>query len=251
MQRIATLYGRRRPSSLRRSRCAPRSGRPPRGLFFLSIPALLLALLFLFNFGLYPGVSALALAEAKNEAAAIVATAFSENLAEAGEGYEDLVTLHFRDDGGISGMSCHMPALNAARNAILRAVLTAIGKERVLSLAIPLGNILGGELLSGRGPGIPVRILLARSAAAHIESEFLTAGINQTLHRILFTVSITLTVLTPSHPIEIVLQERFPIAETVIVGTVPDAFTQINRLTDTITEQDIDDIFDFGAEAGE
>lgn len=248
MQRIFALYGRPRRLSHHRPLRSPRRNRPPRGAILLSLSALLLALLFLFNFGLYPGVCALALAAARNEAAAIVATAFSENVAAAGERYEDLVTLHFRDDGGISGMSCHMPALNAARNAILGAVLTSIREERVLSLAIPLGNILGGELLSGRGPDIPVRVLLARSAAAHIESEFLSAGINQTLHRILFTVEITLTVLTPSRPSEIILRERFPIAETVIVGTVPDAFTQINRLTDTITEQDIDDIFDFGAE---
>ena len=248
MPRILSLYGRPRRALSRRKRPPARIPRPARGALLLSLVALPLALLFLFNFGLYPGVAALALAEAKNEAATVVATAFSENVAAAGEDYEKLVTLHFREDGGISGMSCHMPALNAARNAILRAVLTAISEERVLSLSIPLGNVIGGELLSGRGPEIPVRILLARSAAAHIDSEFISAGINQTRHRILFTVSITLTVLTPSHPTELTLEERFPIAETVIVGTVPDAFTQINRLTDTITEQDIDDIFDFGAE---
>ncbi|MBR7146544.1 MAG: sporulation protein YunB [Oscillospiraceae bacterium] len=205
-------------------------------------------MLLLFNRGLYPGVSALALAAAKNEARAIVAGAFSEKMAAAGEEYEQLVTLHFQDDGAISGMSCHMPALNATRNALLSAILLRIGEERVLSVGIPLGNLVGGELLSGRGPEIPVRVLLARDASAHMKSEFSSAGINQTLHRVLFTVSITLTVLTPSQPTTLTLEESFPVAETVIVGKVPDAFTQINRLTDTITEQDIDDIFDFGAE---
>lgn len=246
MQRIVSLYGRGQKKA--RGHSARTPGRPAFFRFFALLLALCLVFLLFFNFGLYPGVSALALAAAKNEASGIVARAFSENMATAGESYGELVTLHFREDGGISGMSCHMSALNSARNALLAAVLLRIGEERVLSVGIPLGNLLGGELFSGRGPEIPVRILLARSASAHMESEFRSAGINQTMHRILFTVTLTLTVLTPSHPTEIVLQESFPVAETVIVGDVPDAFTQINRLTDTITEQDIDDIFDFGAE---
>lgn len=248
MQRIVSLYGRGKKRGGHRSvRAIPR---PSLFRFLAFFVVLCLLFLLFFNCGLYPGVSALALAAAKNEATGIVAHAFSENMAAAGESYEDLVTLHFREDGGISGMSCHMPALNSARNTLLAAVLLRISEERVLSVGIPLGNLLGGELFSGRGPEIPVRILLARSASAHMESEFRSAGINQTMHRILFTVTVTLTVLTPSHPTEIVLQQSFPVAETVIVGDVPDAFTQINRLTDTITEQDIDDIFDFGAEAG-
>lgn len=242
MERILSLSGRR----MRR----PKQGRQfvwQRAFFALMLLAL--ALFLIFNIQLYPGVSALAIAEAKNEAAGIIAAAFSENMRSAGQEYEELVTLHFREDGGISGMSCHMPALNAARNDLLRAILSRIAAERVLTVNLPLGNVLGGEILSGRGPSIPVRILLARNASAHMESQFTSAGINQTLHRVLFSVSITLTVMTPSRPTELTLTETFCLAETVIVGTVPDAFTQINRLTDTITEQDIDDIFDFGAKA--
>jgi sporulation protein YunB len=247
MERIFSLYGRKR-----RWRGGDRGAGPFSRSFVRLIAVILLLaalLLLFFNRGLYPGVSALALAAAKNEARAIVVSAFSDKMAAAGEGYEDLVTLHFQAGGEISGMSCHMPALNAARNALLAAILSRIGEERVLAVGIPLGNLLGGELLSGRGPEIPVQVLLARDASAHMESQFLSAGINQTMHRILFTVSITLSVLTPSHPTTVTLQESFVVAETVIVGKVPDAFTQINRLTDTITEQDIDDIFDFGAEA--
>lgn len=248
MERIFSLY-RRRPRRPHPSHPAQRGGAAVRtvALFLL----LSLAFLLLFNFRLYPDVCALALAEAKNEAAALVATSFSENMGASGESYRDLVTLHFLDDGGISGMSCNMPALNAARNSLLSSLLSSLGSNRILTVIVPLGNVLGGELFSGRGPGLPIRILLARTATAHMESEFSSAGINQTLHRILFTVTLTLTVLTPSHPTELTITERFCLAETVIVGKVPDAFTQINRLTDTITEQDIDDIFDFGAEVSE
>ena len=240
MERIFSLYGRKKKGRGGKGR-APFRLLSPRALAL--VLALAFLFLLLFNVGLYPGVCALALAEAKNEATGIVASAFAEEMAGAGEGYEDLVTLHFQSDGGISGMSCHMPALNAARNALLAAVLSRISEERVIAVGIPLGNLLGGELFSGRGPDIPVRILLARSASAHMESEFSSAGINQTVHRILFSVSITLTVLTPSHPTELTIEERFCLSETVIVGKVPEAFTQINRLTDNITEQDIDDIF--------
>jgi hypothetical protein len=43
------------------------------------------------------------------------------------------------------------------------------------------------------------------------------------------------------------LTQTYCVAETLIVGEVPDALTQINRLTEEISEEEIDDVNDFGA----
>ncbi len=206
-----------------------------------------LAFLLIFNLQLYPGVAALARAEASNRAAKIMTEAFSAALAAEGETYADLVAISYRADGVVSSLSLHMANLNATRNRLLLAVLAAMREDGALSVGIPLGNLFGGELFSGKGPTISVRVLLAQDARAHMESEFKSAGINQTLHRVLFTVGMTLTVMMPSKAIELSVEQRYPVAETIIVGEVPDAFTQINRLTDDVTEEDIDDVNDFGA----
>ena len=93
-----------------------------------------------------------------------------------------------------------------------------------------------------------IRILLAQGARAHMESDFRTEGINQTLYRVMFSITVDLTILTPSRPIETSVTQTYCVAETLIVGEVPDALTQINRLTQEVSEEEIDDVNDFGAQ---
>jgi sporulation protein YunB len=216
--------------------------RPLAFLLFLSI-----FLLLIFKLQLYPAVAALARSAAANRAESIMAAAFCEAVAGDGTLCEDLVSISYRADGGVASLSFHPQRLNAARNGLLLAVLSALREVGAVTVSIPLGNLLFGELLSGRGPGIEVRVLLAEGAHAHMESEFLSAGINQTLYRVLFSVTVNITVMTPTRPVEMTVSQTYAVSETVIVGDVPDAFTQISRLTDDVNEEDIDDLNDFGA----
>ncbi|MBQ8174687.1 MAG: sporulation protein YunB [Clostridia bacterium] len=206
-----------------------------------------LAFLLIFNFQLYPGIAALAYSAATNRAQEIIAAAFSEAIAENEALYEELVTIVYRTDGAVASLSCHMQRLNAARNELLLSVLAAFRESDHITVAIPLGNLFGGELFSGRGPRVYIRVLLAEGASAHMDSQFTAQGINQTLHRVLFSITVNLTVLTPTRPVEAVVTQSYAVSETVIVGEVPDAYTQISRLTDDVTEEDIDDVNDFGA----
>ena len=228
-----------------RGRVRSRRAGAHRALVFLF--CLSLAFLLIFNFQLYPGIAALAHAAAINRAQAIIATAFSQAIAENEALYEELVTIGYRSDGAVSYLSCHTQRLNAARNELLLSVLSAFRDGNYITVAIPLGNLFGGELFSGRGPNVYIRVLLAEGASAHMASEFTDRGINQTLHRVLFSITIHLTVMTPTRPTEAVVTQAYAVSETVIVGDVPDAYTQISRLTDDVTEEDIDDVNDFGA----
>lgn len=212
--------------------------------FFLFV---CLAFFLIFNFQLYPGIAALAHAAAVNRVQGIIATAFSSTVAENAELYEGLVSIGYRADGIVSSLSCHTARLNAARNQLLLSVLAALRESDCITVSIPLGNLFGAEILSGRGPRMEVRVLLAEGATAHMDSQFTTEGINQTLHRVLFSLSVHLTVMTPTRPVTATVTQSYPVSETVIVGEVPDAYTQISRLTDDVTEEDIDDMNDFGA----
>lgn len=235
MNRTCTLYKNRRPHSLRRT--------------LLLILSVLLALLLLFDLRIYPGAAALAEAAVRREAEGLLAAAFLSEMTGEGITYTDLITLRYRGDGVLSTLTCDTPRLTALRNRLMLSVLKELD-ESIMQLSLPLGTVVGGDLLSGCGPMLKVRVLLARDATARIESEFREVGINQSLHRVLFTVEIHMTVMLPSRPLSLTVRESYPIAETVIVGEVPDAYTEIHRLTDDITEQEIDDIYDFGAQGG-
>jgi sporulation protein YunB len=231
--------------SSRRSFFSAKRGLWRRVAVFLLI--VVLPLYAIYNFQLYPGISHLAKAAASNRIEGVMAAAFAATLAEDEDAFEDLVSISLRADGGVASVTCHVPRLNATRNRLLLAVLSSLSTQESVEVGLPIGNLLGGEAFSGRGPEIPIRILLASGAHAHMESDLREAGINQTLYRVLFSVTVELTILTPSRPIETTLTQTYCVAETLIVGEVPDALTQINRLTEEISEEEIDDVNDFGA----
>ena len=115
-----------------------------------------------------------------------------------------------------------------------------------MTVAIPIASLIGINFFPSR-PTINVNLRLSESINAYFLSNFEEQGINQTRHSILFHLTLEVLVLVPSHTKRITVSREFPFAETVIVGDVPDAYTKISRLTDDITETEIDDIYDFGA----
>lgn len=244
MDRTYILCGRRRRTHRHSER---RSGAPSmrRGLCFF-LAALLVALLF-FNLQFYPGVAALALSGAANAAERRIAAAFLSELSNDPALYDDLVGIVYRENGVVSSLSLRTEKLLRARNRLLLSILDGFREDDAVVVRYPLGNLLG-EYFSGKGPALSFRILLAEGASAHMESEFASAGINQTLHRVVFSVTLELTVMTPTRMIAKTVCARYPVSETLIVGEVPDAYTKVSRLTDDITEEQIDDRFDFGAE---
>ena len=82
------------------------------------------------------------------------------------------------------------------------------------------------ELFSGKGPAIPVRILSIRNSDASFTSTFTEAGINQTLQQLLMNVSVDITVLVLGKADSFTVTSQVVVAETIIVGQVPDTFFQ-------------------------
>ena len=77
---------------------------------------------------------------------------------------------------------------------------------------------------------IPLNIINANvgNVDTKLVSEFTSQGINQTLHRVYLNLSCEVTILTPYNTIKQMIENQVLIAESVIVGTVPDAYYDIN-----------------------
>lgn len=209
------------------------------------------ALFTIFNFQIYPRARALVTAAATNKVASAVAVQIAEAAAQEGTTYSDFIRLTCNETGNISAMSVDTVRLNTVRAAILRETIGEIGDSFSVEVSIPIGTILGGITDSGRGRGIPVKILISDAVSCDILSDFEEAGINQTLHRIALELTVRCQALLPFGSFSFTVPSSCPIGETVIVGDVPEAYTKINRLADTVSEQEIDDIYDFGAQLPE
>ncbi|MBO7292430.1 MAG: sporulation protein YunB [Clostridia bacterium] len=203
-------------------------------------------LLLILNLQLLPLLEALAEAEAIKHAEEIITTAVHLSLMEEPALYTDTIKITYREDGGVASLVTDTARLLEARTRLSLAVLSALRREEDMEISIPFSAILGLRFLPSK-PSLSLSLRPTRSLNAYFVSRFEEQGINQTHHRILFYLRIDIAVLIPGRIHRLTVEREFPFTETVIVGDVPDAYTKIDRLTDDITETELDDIYDFGA----
>lgn len=139
--------------------------------------------------------------------------------------YERLITFEKDNSGMITAVKSNMPEFNRLQSAILDQILERISEVSTRDLSIPVGSLTGSSLLSGRGPLIGVRMQSVGSSTARLENEFTSAGINQTKHRIFLDVDVYVSILLPGFATATKVSGSFTVAETVIVGSVPDSYT--------------------------
>ena len=92
-----------------------------------------------------------------------------------------------------------------------------------------MGTLAGSPLLAGRGPLIRVRMQSVGSSSAHFENAFTSAGINQTKHQIYLVVDVYVSILLPGFSTVTKVSSTYTVAETVIVGSVPDNYTYFSN----------------------
>jgi sporulation protein YunB len=113
-------------------------------------------------------------------------------------------------------------------------ILGKLSEISTRELAIPIGTLTGSPLLAGRGPMIYVRAQSIGSATARFENQFAAAGINQTKHQISLVVDVSMSILLPGISTSAKVSNTFSVAETVIVGLVPESYTSFE--TDNLRE---------------
>ncbi|MGI6029293.1 MAG: sporulation protein YunB [Candidatus Heteroscillospira sp.] len=137
--------------------------------------------------------------------------------------YDRFVSLDKDKNGVVTAIKTNMTEINALSSDILSDVVGQ-GERRVLEVDVPLGNLLGSSLLMGKGPNVPLDIIMLTSSRIDFRNDLASAGINQTKHRIIFELTVEIDVLIPWDMASAVVKSDVLIAETVIVGNVPETY---------------------------
>jgi len=219
--------------------------RAVRILIFIGLVTAVAGLLLLYGEKrLAPIVRTLALSQVRANGVDISNEAVLDITEEMGIDYDEIVMLEKDSSGRISALKTDTVKVNIIKSRIASRIQRCITSGKIPPVTVPIGSILSGELLSGKGPGLRVDILPAGSVNVGMENVFCDAGINQTRHQIMLHVQLYLTVILPTERVTAEVVTSVCIAETVIVGEVPDAFTQV-----ITPEGDLSGILnDFGAE---
>lgn len=146
---------------------------------------------------------------------------------EAGDiQYDRIVYFEKNLDGGITALKTNMSEINRLKTNTLNIINDEILALDQSDIGVPIGNIFFPEFFSGRGWSIPVQILAIRNSDAYFESHFTQAGINQTLHRLNMCVLIDVSILVLGRSVSFTVSSEVVVAETIIIGDVPDTFLQ-------------------------
>lgn len=216
---------------MRRYRPWFRISRPGRGRGLL-LPALLgvgLALLVIIALdgALRPVVTALARAKTENVVTGIINSAVMETLSADAVAYQDLVTLERDSSGQVAVLSTNSAKMNTLRAEILQIVLERVDALNSEDLGIPLGSLTGLSTASDWGPDLPVRVLTTATPTAEFRNVFTSEGINQTLHQVMLDVQVGITLLIPGGKTETRVCAEVCVAETLLLGQVPDTYLEL------------------------
>ena len=152
--------------------------------------------------------------------------AIARQISEGDIRYDRIVYFEKDLDGRITALKTNMSEVNRLKTDILNIINDEILALDTMDLGIPLGSLILPQFFSGKGPQIPVHILSIRNSDAVFSSNFSQAGINQTLHQLTMVVSIDVAMLVLAKTSSFTVTSEVVVAETIIVGEVPQTFLQ-------------------------
>ncbi len=176
-------------------------------------------------------VNDMAVNTVKAEAAIIISTAIYEEVENENITYERLVTFEKDEAGKITALKTNIIEMNKLKSRLSVKILEELDQMNSTEIIVPLGTIIGGDLIGGKGPDITVEVIPVGSVETEISNEISSAGINQSRHQIMMKVHADLTIITSLGKLTTDVETYICIAETVIVGDVPGTYTNINRIT--------------------
>ena len=168
----------------------------------------------------------LARTQVTNVTSDLINDAIDHQIEQGTIAYDRMVYFEKDLDGRITALKTNMGLVNRLKTDILNLINDEILALDTDHIGIPVGSLILPEILGGKGPQIPVRVLTIRNSEAAFHSNFSEAGINQTLHQLILVVYVDVAVLVLGQTESFTVESQVVVAETVIVGTVPETFLQ-------------------------
>lgn len=194
--------------------------------FLVFIMILSLLMLAVFRIRYHDAIRSLSETQVKNATSDLINDAIDRQIDLGNIHYDRIVYFEKDLDGRITALKTNMTEVNRLKTAILNLINDEILALDTTDITIPIGSLLLPEIFSGRGFGIPIQILSIRNSDASFQSYFTEAGINQTLQQLTMDVSVDVSVLVLGKAESFTVSSQVVVAETIIVGQVPDTFFQ-------------------------
>ena len=203
-----------------------RRRRARRRAVLIALP-LLLILAFVIYFRYTPYVREAARVRVVNAASDWLVDAINAELRSGRIDFSHMTYLEKDVNGNITAVRTNTAEMNCLKSEIMELLGAEMPELDAQELGVPIGSILLPDYFAGQGVRLPVRVVALSSSDASFSTTFESAGINQTIQRVVLNVRITLTVLSPAGTQEIDVDSDVIVAETIVVGTVPNSYVNL------------------------
>lgn len=143
-------------------------------------------------------------------------------------GFDYFISLVKDDNGDITAITSDMAHINTLSTEILNSVISST-ENGTIEVKIPMGNLSGLNLLMGRGPNVPIDIIMLTSSRVDFRNDIVSSGINQAKYQLILEVTIDIDVLVPWGTESATTVTEVIVADTVIVGKVPETYLNMEN----------------------
>lgn len=203
----------------------------------------ILALLALAFFRCRPIVTAFAESQALWIATKTANRIVAEVLQQNADLCSNVISVSYKDAQTVSAIQTDTAVINTVRTAMMDSVMSAIEDISTVSVPIPIGTLSGVHWLSGWGPLVTFPMSFTATVLSDVSSTLSAVGINQSSYRVLVHLDVSLYIVTPGGRSTVGTRMSYPVAETVLLGDVPDNITEVYGDDQSLLGQ----IFDYGA----
>lgn len=168
--------------------------------------------------------------------------AVEQTLLECADLCDTIVAVTYTDEERVSSVVPDTKSVNLVRTAVTQSAMKAMEREQSLIVTIPLGTLLGTEWLSGWGPLVSFPISCTATVLSDVSSSVESVAINQSIYTLNIELDVRLLIVSPGGRSSVATKVAYPMAETVLLGEVPDNLTEVYGDDQTLLGQ----IFDYG-----
>lgn len=194
---------------------------------FLVFGAVILSILFFTDRKIRPIIRDNAAIQAKIIATKALNEAVVGQLDSLDSNYSSLIHIQKNEDGKIVSIETDTATVSKIQAKLTQSVMQGLDQMAEKSFPMSLGTLLQPEYFAGRGPKFKFYLQPSGYVTTKMVSHFSDAGINQTHHEIIFEISVPISAAIPGYHSTVSISTNFILADTVIVGEIPEYYTNV------------------------
>lgn len=172
---------------------------------------------------LFPVIKSIAVSNADTYSTKVINDTVSKTAGKNSD-YANICKIYKDQNGNILSIEMNSDKINTIKQKTVDELIKCVDNKTTDDIYVPVGSLTGNYFFYGKGPKIPVRILLTGTPKVDFESEFSSAGINQTKHTISIVTEVNYDVILPNEIVKSSVKTSTVLTETIIVGKIPNVY---------------------------